>query len=184
MDQHHEIHWIKESKRILNFVQGTRTHGIFYKAKFDIELVGFTDSDWTGDNIDQNYTLGYLFMLADGPINQSSKKQSVIALSSTQEDYTGAMNETTQCLWLQGILGEFGIETENYTVIYCDNQRSIQISTNPVQRQIPKHIEIHMHYIRELVHDGTIALLYCAYSEQVANISTKVFCENTFSNIK
>ena len=32
MDQPHEIHW-RESKRILNFVQGTRTHGIFYKAK-------------------------------------------------------------------------------------------------------------------------------------------------------
>ena len=28
MDQPHEIHW-RETKRILNFVQGTRTHGIF-----------------------------------------------------------------------------------------------------------------------------------------------------------
>ena len=41
MDQPHEIHW-KASKRILNFVQGTRTHGIFYKAKSNL--------DWAGDN--------------------------------------------------------------------------------------------------------------------------------------
>ena len=41
-----------------------------------------------------------------------------------------------------------------------------------------------MHYIRELVHDGTIALLYYASSEQVVGIFTKVFCDNTFSNIK
>ena len=47
----HEIHWI-ESKRILNFVQGTRTNGIFYKAKSDVDLIVFTDSDWAGDNTD------------------------------------------------------------------------------------------------------------------------------------
>ena len=55
MDKPHEIHW-RSAKRILNFVQGTRTHGIFYKAKYDLELVGFTNSDWEGDNTDQNCT--------------------------------------------------------------------------------------------------------------------------------
>ena len=39
MDQPHEIHW-KAAKRILNFVQGTRTHGIFYKAKSLEEIWG------------------------------------------------------------------------------------------------------------------------------------------------
>ena len=53
MDKPHEIHW-RESKRILNFVQETRTHGIFYKEKYDLELVGFTDSDWEGDNTNRN----------------------------------------------------------------------------------------------------------------------------------
>ena len=41
-----------------------------------------------------------------------------------------------------------------------------------------------MHYIKELVHDGTISLLYLASSEQVEDIFTKVVCEKTFSNIK
>ena len=52
MDQPQEIHW-KEAKRILNFVQGTRTRGIFYKAKYDLELIGFTNSDWAGDSTDK-----------------------------------------------------------------------------------------------------------------------------------
>ena len=67
MDQPHEIHW-REAKRILNFVQGTRTHGIFYKAKSDLELVGFTDSDWVGENRDKNYTSGYVSVLVEVPI--------------------------------------------------------------------------------------------------------------------
>ena len=32
MDQPHDIHW-REAKRILNFVQGTKTHGIHYVAQ-------------------------------------------------------------------------------------------------------------------------------------------------------
>ena len=82
MDQPHEIHW-RAAKRILNFVQGTRTHGIFYKEKSDLDLIGFTGSDWVGNNTNKNHTLGYVFMLAEGPIIWSSKKQSDIALSYT-----------------------------------------------------------------------------------------------------
>ena len=94
------------------------------------------------------------------------------------------MNAATQCLWLQGILGECGFELEFSIVIYCDNKSTICISTDPVQIQRTKHIEIHMHYIRDLVHDGTISLLYCAFSEQVGYIFTKVFYEKMFSNLK
>ena len=50
------------------------THGIFYKAKFDLELIGFTDNDWVGDSTDRKSTLGYVFMLAEGPISWSIKK--------------------------------------------------------------------------------------------------------------
>ena len=52
MDQPHDIHWRAE-KRILKFLQGTRTHGIHYVAQSILELVGFTDSDWAGDNNDR-----------------------------------------------------------------------------------------------------------------------------------
>ena len=95
--QPHEIHW-KATKRILNFVQGTRTHGIFYKAKSDIDLIGFTHSDWAGDSTNRKSTSGYVFILAEGPISWSSKKQSAIALSSTEAEYRGVVNAATQCL--------------------------------------------------------------------------------------
>ena len=68
MDHPHENHW-REAKRILNFVQGTRTHGIFYKEKYYLDLIGFTDSDWVGENTDRKYTSGYVFMLAEGTIS-------------------------------------------------------------------------------------------------------------------
>ena len=103
MDPPYEIHW-RATKRILNFVQGTRTHGIFYKAKSDLDLIGFIDSDWASDNTDRKSTSGYVFMLVEGPIKWKSKK-------STEAYYRGVVNATTQCLWLKGILGECGFES-------------------------------------------------------------------------
>ena len=76
-------------KWIFNFFQGIRTHGIFYKAKSNLDLIGFTKSDWAGDNTNQNSTSGYVFMLDEGPISWSSKKHSAIALSSTEAEYRG-----------------------------------------------------------------------------------------------
>ena len=57
-------------------------------------------TDWENDSIDQNLTSRYVFMLAEESISWSSKKQSAIALSSTEAKYRGVVNATTQCLWL------------------------------------------------------------------------------------
>ena len=124
MDQPHDIHW-RVAERILKFVQGTKTHGIFYKEKSDLDLIGFTDNDWVGENTDRNSTSGYVFMIPEGPISWSRKKQSAIALSSTEAEYRGVVNAATQCLWLQGLLGECGFESEYSTTIYWDNQSTI-----------------------------------------------------------
>ena len=64
-------------------------------------------------------------MLSYGPIIWSSNKQSAILFSSTEAEYRGVVNVATQCLWSQGILGEFGIESENSTTIYFENQSAI-----------------------------------------------------------
>ena len=89
MHQSHEI-CCKESKSILQYVQGTRNFGVHYGASSQLELVGFTDSDWVGDPIDKNSTLDCVFMLAHGPICCSSNKKYTISLSSIEAECRGA----------------------------------------------------------------------------------------------
>ena len=47
--------------------------------------------------------------------------------------------------------------------------------------KVPSMSQIHMHYIRELVHDRTIILQYCPTDEQIADIFTKSFSEKKFT---
>ena len=92
-------------------------------------------------------------MFGGGPICWSRKKKAAIALSSAEAKCRGAMNAYIQDVWLQGILSEFDLGSNFSTIIFCDNQSAINISIDPINRQRTKHVEIHMHYIMELVHD-------------------------------
>lgn len=95
MQKPHELHW-KAAKRILHYVRGTYTDGTHYLGGVDIDVVGFTGSDWTSDLDHKKSTSGYNFSLNLGPISWSSKKQNTIAISSTEAEYKGAVNATTE----------------------------------------------------------------------------------------
>eukprot|EP00253_Pinus_taeda_P001706 PITA_01706 len=149
-----------------------------------LNLLGFTDSDWAGDSIDRKSTSGYSLGLGSGPICWSSKKQAAIALSSAEAEYRGVVNITIQALWLQHFLTELGVQFRQPIVIWCDNQSTLKFCRDPVQRQRTKHIEIHMHYIRDSVHDRVIDLQFCPSAEQTADIFTKTFTEQKFRSLR
>eukprot|EP00253_Pinus_taeda_P023871 PITA_23871 len=159
---------------------GTITYGIHYEANCSLNLFTFTDSDWAGDTIDRKSTSGYVLSLGSGPICWSSKKQAAIALSSAEAEYRGAVNATIKAIWLQHFLSELGISVHHPTVIWCDNQSTLKFCRDPVQQQHTKHIEIHMRFIRELIHDGVIDPQFCPSSEHIADIFTKTFTEQKF----
>eukprot|EP00253_Pinus_taeda_P002448 PITA_02448 len=67
-------------------------------------LVGFTNSDWTGDPDDWKSTAGYVFTLGPKPITWAWKKQSSISLSSVEVEYHGTIEASKEALWLRHIL--------------------------------------------------------------------------------
>eukprot|EP00253_Pinus_taeda_P008210 PITA_08210 len=99
-----------------------------------LNLPGFTNFDWAGDNIDRKSTSGYSLNLGSGPICWSSKKQVAIALSSAEAEYRGVVNITIQALWLQHFLTELSIQFRQPIVIWCDNQSTLKFCRDPVQR--------------------------------------------------
>jgi hypothetical protein len=42
------------------------------------------------------------------------------------------------------------------------------------------HVEIHAHYLRQLVHENIVSLEYCRLDNQVANIFIKPLAEDRF----
>eukprot|EP00253_Pinus_taeda_P021612 PITA_21612 len=147
-------------------------------------LVGFTNSDWIGDPDDRNSTASYVFTLGSGPITWACKKQGAVSLSSAEAEYHGAVEASKEALWLRQILSDFGFQHQHPTTLWCDNQSAIQLCKDPVQHQRSKHIELHMHFIRKLIHDHVLEVQYCSTDDQVADIFTKALTEAKLTKLR
>lgn len=58
-------------------------------------------------------------------------------------------------------MGELSFPSEAPIVIYCDNQSAIHVADNPIVHNKMKQVKLHVHYIRKLVHEKVVSLLYC-----------------------
>eukprot|EP00253_Pinus_taeda_P027481 PITA_27481 len=142
------------------------------------------ESHWKAAKRILCYVRGYVFTLGSGPITWACKKQSSISLSSAEAEYRGAVEASKEALWLSQILLEFGFQQQHPTTLWCDNQSAIQLCKDPIQHQRSKHIELHMHFIRKLIHDHVLEVQYCSTDDQVADIFTKALTEAKFTKLR
>ena len=76
-------HW-KSVKRVLSYINGTCSFGIKYCKKPNGNiLIGYSDVDWAGDKDTRRSRICYCFLLAGVVVSWASKKQTFVALSST-----------------------------------------------------------------------------------------------------
>jgi hypothetical protein len=70
------------------------------------------------------------------------------------------------------------------TLVYCDNVSVVYLSTNPVQHQWTKHVEIDFHFVRDRVAIGDVRVLHVPTTSQFADIFTKGLLSSTFSEFR
>ena len=112
--------------------------------------------------------------MARAAISWSSKKQTSIALSSTEAEYMAAAAAVKEATWLQILFSEIKPSLTCMPVkLLIDNQSAMSLAKNATFHEWMKHIVIHHHYIREKVDEGEIVLEYLPTVEQVTNVLTK-----------
>ena len=171
-------HW-KAVKHILRYLIGTINYGLLYSRTSSVCL-GYSDSDWGGDLDDRKSTSGYVFQIGGGPVSWQSRKQSCVALSTSEAEYIALTSAAQEAIWLRQLLSELEQEPEKKVVIYEDNQSTICLSKNPQFHGRSKHIAIKYHFIRDQVKEGTIDLKYCRTEEMLADALTKGLSEEKF----
>eukprot|EP00253_Pinus_taeda_P011335 PITA_11335 len=143
-----------------------------------------SDSDWGGSLDDRKSTSGNCFSFGSGLVTWNSKKQSVVALSSTEAEYVAVTSAGTQALWLRKILEEIGEKQVQPTVIYCDNVSAIKLAKNPVHHSRTKHLDMKYHFIIDLVQKKDIELKHINTQHQLADIFTKAVAKDQFLAIR
>nr|GEW77341.1 NBS-containing resistance-like protein [Tanacetum cinerariifolium] len=95
-----------------------------------------------------------VFFLGDNLLSWSSKHQQTLSRSSAEAEYRGVANVVAKTTWLRNLLHELHSPLSSATLVYYDNFNAIYLFTNPVQHQRTKHIEIDIHFVRDLVTTG------------------------------
>jgi hypothetical protein len=162
-------------KRIIRYVVGTVNVGVKYKrgGGVGLSLLGYTDSDCSGDLVHRKSTSGILFFLGLNPITWSSQKQRVVALSSCEAEYVAAALGVCQGVWLSMLLADILKENMQKFSLFIDNQSAIELSKNPVFHDRSKHIDTRYHYIRDCIEQGMVSVDHVGIDDQLADILTK-----------
>ena len=159
MHDPHEAH-MAALKRILRYIKGTLHFGL-QLTKYSIHgLVSYTDADWAGCPDTRRSTSGYCVYLGDNLISWSSKRQPTLSRSSAEAEYRGVANVVSESCWIRNLLLELHYPIHKATIVYCDNVSAIYLSSNPIQHQRTKHIELDIHFVREKVARGQVCVLH------------------------
>ncbi|GJY54449.1 ribonuclease H-like domain-containing protein [Tanacetum coccineum] len=160
-------------KRILRYVRGTIDHGLQLHVSSTAQLTAYTDVDWVGCPVTRRSTSGYCVFLGDNLLSWSAKRQVTLSRSSAEAEYRGVANVVAETVWLRNLLLELHAPLSTTTIVYCDNVSAVYLSTNPVQHQRTKHIEIDIHFVRDYVASGQVRVLHVPSRYQYADIFTK-----------
>ncbi|PPQ82486.1 hypothetical protein CVT24_005670 [Panaeolus cyanescens] len=160
--------------RVFKYLKGTKKLRLVIGGDSN-EMDAFSDADWAQASHRHSIS-GYAFRVAGGVISWASKKQSLIALSSTESEYMALTFASRDISWINKLVVELtGIFKfpEFPITLWCDNQGAIQLSNNPVFHMRTKHIDVQFHYTRQVIRRGIVKLEYIQTDDQVADIFTK-----------
>ncbi|GJW08064.1 retrovirus-related pol polyprotein from transposon TNT 1-94 [Tanacetum coccineum] len=92
---------LKAVKRIFRYIKSTMHLGLWYPKGPGIETIVYADLDHTGDYIDRKSTSGVCTFMGCCLTSWFSKKQTALAISTTEADYVSAGKACQQALWMK-----------------------------------------------------------------------------------
>ncbi|RDX69842.1 Copia protein, partial [Mucuna pruriens] len=139
----------------------------------DTHISGYCNVDWARSPIDRRSTIGSCISIGGNVVSWKSKKQNTITHSSTEPEYRAMTSATYESIWVKQLIQELKFVDVQPMKLYCDNQATLHIASNPVFHERTKHIEIDCYFVREKLLAKEISTEFVNSNNQLADIFTK-----------
>ena len=173
------------AKQILRYIRGTLDLKLVYNRNEDAEpLTGYADADWANDTFDRKSISGFVFEVYGNVVSWSSRKQSTVSLSSTEAEYIALSECACEAIWLRKLLKELGVNCDEPTILFEDNQSCARLAETPKDNKRMKHVDTKYHFIRQTILDGETKIEYLRSEDQPADIMTKPLPPKQFIKLR
>uniref|UniRef100_A0A2N9HIK6 Uncharacterized protein n=1 Tax=Fagus sylvatica TaxID=28930 RepID=A0A2N9HIK6_FAGSY len=166
-------HW-KAIARVLGYLKKTKDLGLYYSG-YPAVLEGYSDANWVTSVGDNKSTSGWIFTLGGGAISWASKKQSCISHSTMESEFIALASAGKEAEWLRNMLYDIELWPQPMSAIsiYCDSQATMSKAYSKIYNGKSRHISLRHEYVRQLVEDGVISIVYVKSSGNLADPFTK-----------
>lgn len=150
----------------------------------ELTLTSFSYANQASNVDDHKSMAAYCVFFGNTLVSWSSKKQYVVAPSSSKSKYRAFSHASIEVVWLTQLLTELGVLPQSVSVLWCDNISVGALATNPIFHAQTKHIEIDIHYVCGQVLRGFLQVRYMPSNDQLADCLTKSLTHSKFGYLR
>lgn len=167
-------HW-KAVKRVFRYLKGTIDLQLEYgpDPKADDLITILCDADFGGNKDNGKSTTGYMVKVGSGVVSWCSKLQPIVTLSSTEAEFVAANAAGKEICAIRSLLNELGYQVASPTIMWVDNQSSIQVAKNPEHHGRMKHLDRSYYWLRDKVTHQVLMPMYIPTEDNAADMLTK-----------
>lgn len=171
--------YFKVAKRILHYIKGAIDFGLLYSFSKDYKLIGYNDSNWSGDVDGRKSTTIFVFFMGDFVFTRMSNKQPIVTLSTFEAENTAVNSSVYDVVWLRNLLKESGLSQEEPIKNFIDKKLAIALTKNLVVHDRSKYIDTHYHLLQKYIKRKEIQANYVKSPDQIADILTNPLKKKT-----
>lgn len=172
-----ERHW-EALKRVIRYLKQSQKTGLRYAAGqkrrpcFAL-LQCYTDSNFAGDSMDRKSTSGGVITYNGAAVSWSSRKQSIVAMSTAEAEYVALASAVTNISAMRRLLLNAGLMSRGAIAVKTDNTATCDMVAKPHGTKRRKFIDLRHHFIQKQIRDCTLHVQHVSTKEQKADLFTK-----------
>ena len=170
---------LKDMYRTIKYVLDTKWRALRIELtkipqnpKKDWIIKIYVDSDYAGDKDTRRSVTGYTIYVNGVLIAPKSRLQKTVSLSSCEAEYKATTDRCNEVQFIRQLLESMGITVRYPIPMYIDNVGAMFLGNNQCSTRT-KHIDVRHHYIRELIDQNIIKLIFVRTDKNFADYYTK-----------
>ncbi|PHT79405.1 hypothetical protein T459_17457 [Capsicum annuum] len=172
-------HW-KAVQWIFRYLHGSADVCLYFGQNSD-GVIGYVDSDFTGDHDKRRSLIVYVFTIGYCAISWKVTLQTMVALSTTEAKYIVITEAFKESIWLKVLFGELSNDLQ-ITTVFCDSQSAIFLMKDQMFHERTNHIDVQYYFVREIIARGDIMVSKISTHDNPVDMLTKTLPSAKFEH--